>query len=148
VDLPPQVVVLLTPETSRAAWAVDVATHRDIDGRRWRTSDPRIPADLRQALVDELMAGRRAVKLADDAASERAARARVHDAKVALGERGSRWWQEDLDAEEVADRVRRAARVLSRVRATDGGDLVAVVCAVTSTPEDEVRRILAATSHP
>jgi uncharacterized protein len=133
----------LTAEPSRAAWAADVTTHRVIDGRRWRTSDPRIPAHLRQALVDELMAGRRAVGHADDAASERAARDRVHDAKVALGERGSRWWQEDLDVEEVVDRVRRAARALSRTGATDASSLVAVVAAVTSTPEDEVGRILA-----
>ena len=33
-----------------------------IDGRRWRTSDPRIPANLRQELVNELMAARRAVR--------------------------------------------------------------------------------------
>jgi uncharacterized protein len=56
-----------------------------IDGRRWRSTDPTLPPDRRQALVDELMSARRAVgaaKRADDAGAERAARSRVHAAKV------------------------------------------------------------------
>ncbi|HEX8054403.1 MAG TPA: DUF3253 domain-containing protein [Thermoleophilaceae bacterium] len=67
-----------------------------VGGRRWRATDPTIPEDRRQELVDELMAARRAVaeaKRADDAGAERAARARVHAAKVALGERGPKWWE-------------------------------------------------------
>ena len=32
-----------------------------VDGRRWRTSDPRIPEPLRQELVNELMARARLV---------------------------------------------------------------------------------------
>lgn len=67
-----------------------------VDGRRWRASDPQLPDDLRQHLVDELMDARRAVGAAkrhDDATAERAARDRVHDAKVALGERGQPWWE-------------------------------------------------------
>lgn len=67
-----------------------------IDGRRWRASDPRLPPERRQELVDELMDARRAVgaaKRAGDAAAERAARDRVHAAKVALGERGKPWWE-------------------------------------------------------
>jgi transcription elongation GreA/GreB family factor len=67
-----------------------------VDGRRWRASDPRLPEARRQALVDELMDARRAVgaaKRAEDAAAERAARDRVHAAKVALGERGKPWWE-------------------------------------------------------
>lgn len=39
---------------SRASWAAQATTHRVIRGRRWRVSDPRIPEDLRQRLVDEL----------------------------------------------------------------------------------------------
>ncbi len=68
-----------------------------VDGRRWRASDPGLPEARRQELVDELMAARRAVgaaKRSDDADAERAARARVHAAKVALGERGTPWWEE------------------------------------------------------
>ena len=68
--------------------------HVIIDGRRWRASDPSLPEERRQELVNELMAARRAVgaaKRADDADAEREARARVHAAKVGLGERGPRW---------------------------------------------------------
>ena len=69
-----------------------------IDGRRWRATDPSIPEERRQELVDELMSARRAVgaaKRKDDADAERAARDRVHVAKVALGERGPKWWERD-----------------------------------------------------
>ena len=103
--------------SERAAWARDVETHRKIRGRRWRVSDPRIPEDLRQLLVDELMDARRAVgagKRADDAVAERAARDRVHDAKVALGERGVEWWGAEVDEAGRADRRDRARRVLER----------------------------------
>ena len=66
-----------------------------IDGRKWRATDPSIPEERRQELVDELMDARRAVgaaKRAADADAEQAARRRVHEAKVALGERGRPWW--------------------------------------------------------
>ena len=72
-----------------------------IDGRRWRATDPTLPEARRQELVDELMDARRAVgqaKRAADADAERSARARVHAAKVALGERGPKWW-ERIEAE-------------------------------------------------
>lgn len=64
-------------------------------GRLWRCTNPALPADERQRLVRELMDARRAVgqaKRSDDADAERAARARVHEAKVGLGERGPTWW--------------------------------------------------------
>ena len=67
-----------------------------VDGRRWRASDPRLPEERRQELVDELMSARRAVgaaKRGDDPEAERRARDRVHAAKVALGERGKPWWE-------------------------------------------------------
>jgi hypothetical protein len=67
-----------------------------IDGRRWRASDPRLSEERRQELVDELMSARRAVAAAKrgaDPEAERRARARVHAAKVALGERGTPWWE-------------------------------------------------------
>ena len=70
--------------------------HIEIDGRSWQATDPAIPDPLRAELVDELMAARRAVGAATrarDGEDERAARARVHDAKVALGERGRPWWE-------------------------------------------------------
>jgi hypothetical protein len=67
-----------------------------IDGRKWRATDPSIPEERRKELVSELMAARRAVgaaKRAGDGEAERAARKRVHAAKVALGERGEPWWE-------------------------------------------------------
>ena len=69
-------------------------------GRLWRCSNPALPQDERQRLTDELMDARRAVgtaKRAGDEAAERAARSRVHAAKVALGERGPTWWDGDAD---------------------------------------------------
>ena len=82
-----------------------VETHRLIDGRRWRVTDPGIPEALRQELVNELMAARRAVgagKRVDDADAVAAARARVANAKVALGERGPKWWEERSPADHRA----------------------------------------------
>lgn len=67
-----------------------------VDGRRWRATDPSIPEERRQELVNELMDARRAVgaaKRATDPDAEAAARRRVHAAKVALGERGPKWWE-------------------------------------------------------
>ncbi len=67
-----------------------------IDGRKWRDTDPSIPEAERKLLVSELMSARRAVgaaKRAGDDDAERAARDRVHAAKVALGERGEPWWE-------------------------------------------------------
>ncbi len=72
-----------------------------IDGRHWRRSDPAIPEAFRAELVAELMSARRAfaaARRADDAAAEAGARARVQDAKVALGERGDPWWDEPTEA--------------------------------------------------
>jgi hypothetical protein len=68
-----------------------------IDGRRWRASDPRLSEERRAELVAALMDARRAVKAAKRLGNEegvREARRRVHEAKVALGERGEPWWQD------------------------------------------------------
>lgn len=81
-----------------------------VGGRRWRASDPGIPDRLRQELVDELMAARRAVRTVGDAA-----RTRVQDAKIALGERGEPWWDEP-SPEGRTERLAAAARTLLRHR--------------------------------
>lgn len=63
----------------------------------WRTSNPHLPEAERAALVNTLMVARRAVgdaMRANDVTAEQAARARVHRAKVALGERGPVWWSD------------------------------------------------------
>jgi hypothetical protein len=68
-----------------------------IDGRRWRATDPEIPADAAARLRSLLMRARRdvgAARRSQDAAAERDARTRVHTAKVALGERGTPWWEQ------------------------------------------------------
>jgi len=66
-----------------------------VDGRLWRATNPRLAAAERERHTRELMAARRAVRsagLAEDPVALRKARARVHAAKVALGERGPVWW--------------------------------------------------------
>ncbi|MFC0253994.1 hypothetical protein [Massilia consociata] len=66
-----------------------------VAGRLWRTSNPALAPQARQALVDRLMAARRqvgAARKAGDPEAERQARADVDEAKRALGERGPVWW--------------------------------------------------------
>ena len=60
--------------------------------RLWRTTNPALPEAERRALVKKLMQGRLGVRNARDEEEERSARALVHEAKVALGERGPVWW--------------------------------------------------------
>lgn len=86
-----------------------------IDGRRWRATDPSIPEALRAELVKELMRGRRLVRTRGDDA-----RPFVHDAKVALGERGEPWWEPTSDA---ALRERLAATVRALLRTRDGSTI-------------------------
>lgn len=69
-----------------------------VRGRLWRCTDPSLPEDERSRLTSELMRQRAAVgraKRAGDTAAEKAARRKVHEAKVALGERGPVWWHDD-----------------------------------------------------
>jgi uncharacterized protein len=74
--------------------------HVVIRGRRWRATDPAVPEEVAAVLRRELMSARRAVggalRSGDDEA-ERTARARVHRTKTALGERGTPWWEQDLE---------------------------------------------------
>ena len=63
----------------------------------WRASNPELPAGERERLVAHLMDARRAVATtvrSHDVKAEKRARARVHAAKVALGERGPVWWSD------------------------------------------------------
>ena len=71
----------------------------------WRRTDPRLPEDERQRYVRALMNARRAVRDAKTEDETRAARAAVHAAKVALGERGPVWWDDD-----APDYTRRAPK--------------------------------------
>ncbi|AKT41377.1 uncharacterized protein CMC5_055770 [Chondromyces crocatus] len=66
-----------------------------VRGRLWRCANPSLDPETRRALVESLMRARREVGQAlraGDAADLSRARARVHAAKVALGERGPVWW--------------------------------------------------------
>lgn len=72
-----------------------------VDGRRWRATDPAIPEGRRDELTRVLMAWRREVRRTKGTADEPRVRAGVHAAKVALGERGTPWWEQS-DAERRA----------------------------------------------
>jgi hypothetical protein len=68
-----------------------------VKGRLWRTSNPHLSEHDRQALVNDLMDARRAVKnakRANDPEALLSARAQVDKVKVALGERGPVWWKD------------------------------------------------------
>ncbi|MFH9864348.1 hypothetical protein [Streptomyces sp. NPDC017202] len=86
-----------------------------IGGRKWRATDPAVPEEIAARLRRHLMSARRAVRsatTAGDAKAERAARARVNRAKVALGERGTPWWDHSED-----ERRRRWEQGLARLDA-------------------------------
>lgn len=66
-----------------------------VRGRLWRATNPSLGEADRVPLVHALMSARRAVHDArrhGTRADEAMARAAVHEAKVALGERGPVWW--------------------------------------------------------
>lgn len=89
--------------------------HIVVGGRRWRATDPGIPEKLRAELVAELMAARRLVRTDPEAA-----RPRVQDAKVALGERGVPWWEQP---DEAAQRERLASTMRALLRRRNGGSI-------------------------
>lgn len=68
-----------------------------VRGRLWRMSDPSLDPTRREALVRDLMAARSAKRIAirnGDEEARKTAKNAVHDAKVALGERGPVWWDD------------------------------------------------------
>lgn len=80
-----------------------------VKGQLWRCSNPALAQDVRQQLVNDLMAARREVKTAkaaQDSALLKTARDHVQAAKVALGERGPVWWDDgspDFNRHRVAN---------------------------------------------
>jgi hypothetical protein len=80
-----------------------------VRGRLWRRMNPNLPVEKREALVRELMAAQRAVKIAMKSGKPeelQLARKAVDTAKIALGERGPVWWTDgapDLNRHKVAD---------------------------------------------
>ncbi len=97
-----------------------------IDGRRWRATDPLIPDERQAELRSVLMAWRREVGRTTGTAQRRA-RDGVQAAKVALGERGTPWWEQS-EAE-------RARRWSARVPAPPGTP------AGPTTPGDETEKV-------
>lgn len=72
-----------------------------VDGRRWRRTDPAIPEDELARLKSHLGRGRSGVRTARDEAELAATRQRTRLAKVGLGERGPKWWdQTDVERRE------------------------------------------------
>ena len=63
-----------------------------VRGRLWRKANPHLPADVRDALVKQLMDARRALRGPRSEAERRKAREEVDRAKHSLGERGPVWW--------------------------------------------------------
>lgn len=65
-----------------------------VRGRLWRLSNPELAEDVRQELVRELMQARSALRGSDPTARP-AIRAKINQTKIALGERGPVWWDDD-----------------------------------------------------
>ncbi len=82
-----------------------------INGRRWRRTDPSLPAELVAALTSHLGRGRSGVRRAQgDPDALAAARRRVDLAKHGLGERGPYWWDEP-----ESERLHRARQALAEL---------------------------------
>jgi len=106
-----------------------------VNGRRWRATNPNIPEPLRKELVAELMDARRAVKSAKADPEQLArVRARVHNAKIALGERGEAWWAEATD-EGQAQRATAAIMALLSSRDPSSSICPSEVARVIASPK-------------
>lgn len=68
-----------------------------VDGRRWRRTDPAIPDAELARLKSHLGRGRSGVRTATTDAELAATRHRTQLAKVGLGERGAKWWEQTDD---------------------------------------------------
>jgi hypothetical protein len=65
-----------------------------VRGRLWRRTNPCLTPKLKQSLVSDLMAARRAVRDAADDHDRATAQSAIDKAKRALGERGHVWWED------------------------------------------------------
>jgi hypothetical protein len=102
----------MTDPTDDERWLV-------VDGRRWRRTDPSLPADVVERLKSHLGRGRSGVRTARRAGDDNAvvlARRRVGLAKHGLGERGPEWWDEP-----EPDRLARAREALRDLDDLDRG---------------------------
>ncbi len=86
-------------------------------GRLWRCTNPYLDESLHQRLVNELMHACRDVRDVErsgDIEGMKQARALAKAAKVALGERGPTWWDDDVDLDNNAVHRRTASGVSKR----------------------------------
>lgn len=65
-----------------------------VRGRLWRKANRNLPANLRDALVNQLMDARRALCSPRSEEQSREARVQVDRAKQSLEERGPDWWMD------------------------------------------------------
>ena len=65
-----------------------------VKDKLWRCTNPHLPEGILQTALRDLMNARRAIKGAKGEAELKFARARVHAAKVFLGEKGPVWWND------------------------------------------------------
>jgi hypothetical protein len=72
-------------------------------GKLDRCTNPGLADTERRRLIKKMMQARMAVRKAQDEAEMAEARAAVHEAKVALGERGPVWWDDDAPDYSGAD---------------------------------------------
>jgi hypothetical protein len=96
---------------------VEAARWLVVGGRRWRRTDPALPADVVEELKSHLGRGRSGVgaaKRRGESDAVAASRTRVGLAKHGLGERGPAWWDEP-----VADRITRARDALAALAELD-----------------------------
>ena len=98
---PPTLVIAVPPRTKQLKYPTTPDGRYFIHNERlWRCTNPLLDESERSQLVKELMTARRTVKAAktaNDRDKLSDARARVHAAKVKLGERGPTWWDDDVD---------------------------------------------------
>ncbi|GAA98525.1 hypothetical protein E5Q_05212 [Mixia osmundae IAM 14324] len=69
----------------------------DHTGRLWRCTNPSLDETERQRWVKKLMDARREVRTTKGTSGERSTRAKVQEAKEALGERGAVWWRQESE---------------------------------------------------
>ena len=62
--------------------------------RLWRKTNPALQDSTRRKLIKQLMQARRALQTSTNNEETDVARKSVHEAKLALGERGPVWWDD------------------------------------------------------
>lgn len=109
--------------------------HIIVNGRKWRATDPDIPAPLRTELVKELMGARRTIRnFKHDPEVVAAARLRVQNAKVALGERGEPWWETPTAAGQ-RERIVSAIHALLNGRKADATICPSDIARIVGSPQ-------------